>query len=194
MTLSPYCKECRVGVKSGEGVSLLSGKAGHKMDIEPIVDKYISSDKLEREKIKQYIRENWKLGLQCIGMMDYSARESVRQKSKEILIKGLYANTLDEAPQDPRDNISCLTKLYHSAIMLGLNPEEEFLKVANDTEGNGKKLLISFANGEPKSKTLRGMGYRTTQTPDFNYISDSSDEYLFVNQYSEETDKKIIGL
>ena len=167
------------------------------MDITPIIDKYIIADKIEREEIEKYIRarENWKLSLQCVGIMRSAATESVRQKSKDILIQGLYGNVLEGARADPRDNLTDLVLLYHSAILIGLNPDEEFKIVANDTKGNGKDLIVSFINQEAKAKTLKCVGYRTTKTPQFDYVFDGANmQYIFGTEYLEETDKKIMNI
>ena len=164
------------------------------MDIEVIIDKFIVADKVGRQKIKNDVGQSEELLRECLGMMRYAARQSVRQNSKDIFIKGLYANILEDNRQDFRDNIVGLTLLYHSAILIGLDPDKEFKKVANDTDGEGKKLLISFINRDSKDKTLKCMGYRTTNTPDFDFISDFLNEkYLFGTEYSEATDKKIMN-
>ena len=98
------------------------------------------------------------------------AKESVRQNSKSLLTKGIYANIIENCVWDSRDNIRCLTLLYYSARLLGLDPDDEFKKVANDTEGEGKELLLSFVRRPGNLKTLECMGYKIQQEPNFDYI------------------------
>ncbi len=164
------------------------------MDITTIISNYITSDKLGRQKKSDEVGQSRELLGSCLGYMHVAAREAVRQKSKDILNTGLYANVLEGSRQDFRDNLVGLTLLYHSAILIGLDPDEEFKKVADDTDGEGKKLLITYINRPIESKTLRCMGYRTTFIPDFDFINDYLNEkYLFGSEYSEPTDKKIMA-
>ena len=87
------------------------------------------------------------------------ANESVRQKSKELLTKGIYANVIENVSLGSRDNLTCITLLYHSALLLELDADEEFKKVAEDTEGDGKQLLLMFIKRTADLKTLKCMGY-----------------------------------
>lgn len=139
------------------------------MDIESIVDRYISSEKQIRQQITDTVRQEELSGLYHSFMREM-AKESVRQKSKKLLTKGIYANVIENCSWDLRDNLRCLTLLYYSAGLLGLDPNEEFKKVANDTEGEGRGLLLSFIRRPKNLKTLECMGYQVIQEPNFDYI------------------------
>lgn len=124
-----------------------------------------------------------------------AAAESVRQNSRELLTKGIYAIVIEDEQNDFRDNITCLTLLYHSGLLIGVDPELEFKKVADDTEGKGKEQLESFNKRMPKDKTLKCMGYKTNHRPTFEYVFDGfNEEYLNSKDYSEPTDKKLLNV
>ena len=164
-----------------------------KHDIEAVIDRYILSDPQRRKEIKNYVQQSQVLLNSCLWFMSYSAVQAVRRKSETMLLKGLYANVIEEAKEDPRDNISDLTLIYHSAIMIGLNPDDIFRKVAADTTGAGKKLLAEFLKRSPEDKTLKCMGYKTITTPEFDYVWDGLDTaYIEGDAYTEETDKALI--
>jgi hypothetical protein len=79
-----------------------------------------------------------------------AATESVRQNSKELLIKGIYAIIIEDDRNDFRDNITSLTLLYHSGLLLGLDPEGEFKKA----DGFNKEYLAEDNYSEPTDKKL----------------------------------------
>jgi hypothetical protein len=164
-----------------------------KAEIEQIIDQYISSNRSTRQQI--IIQQSGGLMTDSYRSFAYSAAtESVRQNSKELLIKGIYAIIIEDDRNDFRDNITSLTLLYHSGLLLGLDPEAEFKKVADETEGKGKDQLVSFIKRGPELKTLKCMGYKTKHEPTFEYVWDGfNKEYLTEDNYSEPTDKKLIS-
>lgn len=147
------------------------------MDIELLVDKYISSDKHIRQQIADTIMqvdsgsiEQATISGLYHNFMREMAKESVRQKSKALLIKGIYANVVENVSWDSRDNLTCLVLLYRSARILGLDPDQEFKTVAKDTDGKGKNLLLTFISRSTELKTLKCIGYKEITEPKFDYI------------------------
>jgi len=164
------------------------------MKTSEIIEKYLRSDSQDRQQIELEVGKSQTTLSSLLGYMSECAVLAVRQKDKTLIEKGLYANVIEGSRQDFRDNIVQLTKLYHSCILLGLNPDKEFHDIANKTVGEGKKLITSFTNRQPVDKTLRCMGLKTTSTPQFDFIQvDFDDSYLNEKEYSEPTDKKIMA-
>jgi hypothetical protein len=164
------------------------------MQIHNIIEKYINSDSNTRQQIEKEVGlSDLTLG-SLLGFMSDCAVNSVRQNNSSFISQGLYSNVIEGCRQDFRDNITDLTKLYHSCIILGLNPDVEFKKVADDTTGEGKDLIVKFIKRQPSDKTLKCMGYKTVYTPEFDFVWDGfNSEYLHGTEYSEETDKKIMN-
>ena len=159
-----------------------------------IVDKYINSDDKTRQSIEKEVGQSEMTLASLLGFIDNCAVLAVQQKDVENIYKGLYANVIEGCRQDFRDNIIGLTKLYHSCIILGLDPDKEFLKVASKTSGQGKDLIEKFVNRKPVDKTLQCMGLKTTFTPKFDFIQvDFDDKYLMETEYSEITDKQLMN-
>lgn len=163
------------------------------MNVESIIDKFISSEKHERQAMISR-RSDESTYWSFLEFMKDASKQSVIQNSKDLLIKGLYANIIEGGNYDMRDNLTRLTLLYHSAMILGLNPQDLFQEVADDTDGNGKDLLISYLNRPARLKTLKCMGYRTTKTPEFDYVWDGfNSDYVLGSNYSEATDLKLVN-
>ncbi len=141
----------------------------HPSQIESKVDRFILANSETRKLMISDIEESVEGLWPYIQFMSYAAVNSVRQKSSSLLVKGLYANILEAVRYDSRDNIVALTKLYHSAEILGMDPKVEFKNVANDTEGKGKELLLSFINRAPSNRTLECMGLKIATEPEFDY-------------------------
>lgn len=126
--------------------------------------------------------------------MSESAKLAVINKDKSYIEQGLYANVIEGCKQDYRDNLIRLTKLYHSPIILELNPDKIFKSVANQTRGEGKELILKFIKRAPCNKTLKCMGLKTTRGEQFDFISfDFNDVYFKLKEYSEPTDKKLMS-
>lgn len=164
------------------------------MEKAEIIEKYINSDRQTRQQIEQEVGQSKAILGSLLYFMSECAVQAVRQKNKSYIVKGLYSNVLEGCRQDSRDNIVNLTQLYHSCIILELDPIIEFKDVANNTTGDGKDLIMSFVNRKPVGKTLHCMLLKTTLTPQFDYIQISYDEYsLNKEKYSEPTDQKIMA-
>ena len=172
----------------------VSGNHNTTMKTTEIIEKYINSDSEARQQIELEVGQSQTTLSSLLGFMSECAVLAVRQKDKLFIEKGLYANVIEGSRQDFRDNIVQLTKLYHSCIILGLNPDKEFQDIADKTIGEGKKLITSFANREPVDKTLKCMGLKTTLTPQFDFIQIDWDDNCFKEtDYSEPTDKKLMA-
>ena len=153
-----------------------------------------SADGKYRQQIEQEVGQSQISLSSLLGYMSECAVFAVRKKDKSLIEKGLYANALEGCRQDFRDNLVQLTKLYHSYLILDLNPDKIFQSVADKTEGEGKDLIVSFIKRKPIEKTLQCMGLKTTSTPLFDFVQvDFDDNYLNEKEYSEPTDKKLFG-
>ncbi|MEJ6980018.1 hypothetical protein WG906_06125 [Pedobacter sp. P351] len=164
------------------------------MQIRQIVERYIQSDRVTRRELKVQVGQSDSTLNSLLGFMDECAVEAVRQRDANYVTLGLYANVLEGSRQDFRDNIINLTKLYHSCIILELNPDLKFKEVSSQTEGTGKELIEKFTMRQPEDKTLQCMGLKTAFSPEFTFVQvDFDDEYLSETEYSEATDQKIIS-
>ena len=165
-----------------------------RMKTKEIIEKYVSADSQSRQRIEQEAGKSQTTLSSLLGFMSECAVLAVRQKDKSFIDQGLYANAIEGCRQDFRDNIVQLTKLYHSCLILDLNPDKIFQSVAEKTIGEGKDLIVSFTNRKPVDKTLRCMGLKTTLTPQFDFVQvDFNNNYLNEKEYSEPTDKKIMA-
>ena len=159
-----------------------------------IIEKYISSDNQSRQRIEQEVGQSQTTLSSLLGFMSECAVLAVRQKDRSFIDQGLYANAIEGCRQDFRDNIVQLTKLYHSCLILDIEPDKVFQGVADKTSGEGKDLIISFIKREPVDKTLKCMGLKTTLAPKFDFIQvDWDDNYFKETEYSEPTDRKIMA-
>ena len=164
------------------------------MNIQELVDRYLISDNQNRQNIENEVGLSNLILSSLLGYMSECAVEAVRQKNGDFIKNGLIANVIEGCRQDFRDNIVGLTKLYHSCLILKLDPNKEFQKIADNTNGEGKELIEKFVKREPTDKTLQCMGLKTKYTPDFDFVQvDFDDDYLTEIEYSEVTDKKIIN-
>ncbi|MBI1837592.1 MAG: hypothetical protein HYR91_10045 [Flavobacteriia bacterium] len=164
------------------------------MKTEKIIKKYINSSSQSRDQIEREIGKSQIILYSLVRFMSECAVLAVQKKNKQFIERGLYANVIEGVRQDFRDNIVQLTKLYHSCILLDLNPINEFQEIADKTNGKGKDLIVSFSKRKPIDKTLKCMGLKTTLAPQFNFIQvDWGDNYFKEIEYSEPTDKKIMA-
>jgi hypothetical protein len=136
------------------------------------IKKYIAADDQTRKEIENEYRQSMSNAWLMLEYMSESAKLAVINKDKSYIEQGLYANVIEGCKQDYRDNLIRLTKLYHSSIILELNPDKIFKSVANQTRGEGKELILKFIKRAPCNKTLKCMGLKTTRGEQFDFFSD----------------------
>jgi hypothetical protein len=112
------------------------------------------------------------------GLLGYAADMAVlavRRQSPALIQQGLVALVIEGASQDFRDSIVALARLYHSAVKMGIDPQEAFEKAASLAEpGTVKTILTQFPLRAPKDRGLPafhlaeegdGENFRYTQAP-----------------------------
>ena len=157
------------------------------------VEKYIQSDTNSRQVIEREVRQSKDNLWSMLNFMSECAVQAVRHKEKSYIEKGLYANVIEGCGQDYRDNLVRLTKLYHSCLILELNPEKIFNSIAIHSIGAGKDLIVSFIKRKNSDKTLKCMGLKTTFEPHFDFVQVPwNGDYFKQNKYSEPTDQKLM--
>jgi hypothetical protein len=165
-----------------------------KIEVSELVNKYIIADSQSRLQLEHEVRLSSDMLNALKLYMNECAVLAVRQQDKAFIEFGLYANVLEGCSQDSRDNIVLLTKLYHSCLILQLDPENTFQSVLGKIDGEGADLISNFCKRVPIDKTLNSMGLKTSWTPNFNYIQIDLDEMLIEETvYSEPTDKILMA-
>ena len=101
------------------------------------------------------------------GFLGYAATMavlSVRLQSPAFVEQGLIALVIEGASQDSRDSIVALAKLYHSAVKLGMNPEQAFGTAAGLAEpGIIRTEMQRFPLRQPEDRDLKAF-YQTEET------------------------------
>ncbi len=97
---------------------------------------------------------------------------AVRENSIILLEEGLIELSRAKTNLERNDFFRLLSLYYNSARELEVNPDEYFLRIANNKlKGTVLgDLMIRFTKREAAIKTIEVMGYKVVFTPDFTYL------------------------
>jgi hypothetical protein len=94
---------------------------------------------------------------------------AVRNCDLGALRAGLRACAVAHEVDDYRDVVGPIGLLWHSAIVLGLDPEDVFTSTAQ-TAGRFGEVLRRFAQSKPEDRSLEAMRYTASgEGPEFTY-------------------------
>jgi hypothetical protein len=140
-----------------------------------LIDLYRNLSSSERELIRKFVDNN--IANRLISYSFLMAVESVRKKSKEKLLDGLIAQSIEDSRVDYRDNVIILFLLYNSAKRLG----EDFNAIIGRVAELSSPLFAEFLRGFIKRDDLhldpmKLSGYKIVEYPEFNYVWAGNDD------------------
>lgn len=102
------------------------------------------------------------------GYAEQMAALAVRRRSRDVLASDIAAAGIAGSVPgvDIHDVIPIHSLLWHSAVLLGLNPRNEFLVVANELDGEGGELVEGFAYRTPEKMRLEVTYYEESEAED----------------------------
>jgi hypothetical protein len=137
-------------------------------EIGTLVDTFANATASERKTLTDAFGPE-----QAFGLMAYAERMAilaVRNRSPDLLKNGLLALVLEGFKLDARENIMRLALLDHSALKIGMNPEQLFEEAARSATGEAIQHLREFAGRSVEDKSIESMGYSEETTADgFGY-------------------------
>lgn len=121
------------------------------------------------EDLRQRIRRDWDYGvawnfpdprrLACTK----NEQRPVRERISASLVYDAIEDFRDE---DPRDKLVGLAVIYHSCLHAGLDPAEEFEKVASIASADMARLLRDFIGRRPEDKSLKAFMLKVVRNAD----------------------------
>ena len=129
-----------------------------------LCDLYVSADGEQREDIRRQwpFDRPWKLPdqsrLACVDDGDRSCGERIRVS--------LIYDSIEDFRVDWRDNLVGICRVYHSAILAGIDPDKLFREVAALSSERGARMIINFIERDEKDKSLQAFRYIESPTPD----------------------------
>lgn len=138
-------------------------------DVLGLIDLFMRSTPKERAFISSKFGTGHSFLL--LGVSERLAALAVRERSPDILLKGLILLAFEDAKFDIRENILVMAPLYHSAIKIGANPRELFHSAATyATDEELKRELFGFPDRLEENRNLEAMEYKEIISPDgFRY-------------------------
>ena len=101
------------------------------------------------------------------------AFRAVREKSEDRLLIGLKALAIEDCTFDWRDSTVRMALLYHSAKLIGVDPDDAFRRISRIAMPKANRYFLAFVEREPKYKSLAEFGFKesTTASGEFTYES-----------------------
>jgi hypothetical protein len=117
-----------------------------------LCDLYVSASAKERDEI----RSNLSLpGANVMGgFANVMAVEAVRQNSPDLVRKALIALSIENCRPDYRDSTACLSRVFHSAVKLGMDVPHVFSEMAAISGPAGTKLFLNWLARDPALQSL----------------------------------------
>lgn len=136
--------------------------------VEALIDAYVKNSASVKSAISTAIGPEQTFGL--LAFAERMAILSVRQKSREPLMKALLALVVEGFRCDAREDILVLALINHSAIEVGADPKQLFDEAAGHASAEVAQYLREFAERRHEDKSIQVMGYSEEMTSDgFNY-------------------------
>jgi len=136
--------------------------------VEALIDAYVKNSASVKSEITTAIGPEQTFGL--LAFAERMAILSVRQKSREPLMKALLALVVEGFRCDAREDILVLALINHSAIKVGADPKQLFGEAAGHASTEVAQYLREFAERRHEDKSIQAMGYSEEMTSDgFNY-------------------------
>ncbi len=136
--------------------------------VDALIDAYVNNSASVKLKITTAIGPEQTFGL--LAFAERMAILSVRQKSREPLMKALLALVVEGFRCDAREDILMLALINHSAMKVGADPTQLFNEAACHASTEVAHYLREFAGRQPEGKSIQAMGYSEDMTSDgFNF-------------------------
>ena len=138
-------------------------------DVKYLVTFYKNASSAER----QFMRENIDRSIvnKLLSFSFSAAVEGVRKNSRDKILDGLIAQSIEDAKKDYRDNVIILFLLHYSATRLGIDFREiaeEVIKLSSDGFAD---LLVGFIKRDDLNNDIVLLsGYKIIETPEFDYV------------------------
>ena len=137
-------------------------------DISELISAFMAASPSEREMMISYMREDYSGWLFAFSVR--MAALAVRQRSRRPLLEGLVALVFEDYKYDYRDNVVCLGPIHHSAIKIGVAPNELFTEAASYANNQAADVIANFPSRPADERSLKAMGYKESNGPDgFRY-------------------------
>lgn len=120
-------------------------------------------------ELRKQIRTNWDYGVKWIYPNQRRlacSKNEKRSRQERILASLVYDSIEDLRDGDLRDRLVGISVIYHSCIEAGLNPEEEFEKVASISSEKTAIFLRNFIHRKPEDKSKEAFMLKTAKNSD----------------------------
>ena len=138
--------------------NLLSIPCELDQDIRSLTHWFITGKDAERELITSAFNDSHSMTF--IVFSERMASLAVRSSSREILVAALVAQIIEGWRFDPRDNVLRLSLVHHSAVKLGIDPNQLFDEASRYASHEISAHLKAFINRKPDKLRIRAMGYK----------------------------------
>jgi len=129
-----------------------------------LYDLYVSADGEQREDIRKQwpFNRRWKLPdqtqLACVASGERSCEERIRAS--------LAYDSIENFQEDWRENLTSMCRIYHSAILAGMDPDGLFREIAALSSARGASMIIGFLERNEKDRSLEAHGYIEFPSPE----------------------------
>jgi len=108
------------------------------------------------EKIREKIRKGWDFGVEWIypDTRRLACSHNEKRSSRERILASLVYDAIEDLQQeDPKEKLVAFAVIYHSCIAAGLDPQEEFEKIASISSPRIASVFREFINRNPDNKS-----------------------------------------
>ena len=133
-------------------------------DFHELIALFSQASQAERDGMLKKIDSNAAGALMAFGKR--MAVWGARQNARDLLLKGLIALVIDGGRYDIRDTISIMPLLYHSAMKIGVDPQNLFDEAAAYYPNDVARVLSKFPQRPPADRSLQSFSYVEVSTPE----------------------------
>ncbi len=149
-----------------EQLSTILGAPDRKQAFFDLCDPYGQANAEQRD----FLRTEWPFEREWFLPRARTLLLSDSYSSEQRLRAALIYESLEKGEVDFRDNLMSIAAIYHSALHLGLDPEQIFEEVAGLSGEAMADLLRGFYRRDVEDRRLEAFGYQEELTPDGLYI------------------------
>ncbi len=109
-------------------------------------------------QIREEIRKGWDFGVDWVypNTKRLACIYNEKRSSKDRILASLVYDAIEDfQEEDAKDKLVALAVIYHSCIAAGLDPNEEFEKVASLSSAKTAAFLRDFINRSQKDKSKK---------------------------------------
>lgn len=120
---------------------------------------------------RDFLRSEWPFEREWFVPIRQALLLSDSFSSEQRLRAALIRQALVKEVRDWRDVFVALCAIYHTAVRLGLDPDQLFEETARLSEETMADLLRSFSRCSPEDKSLKAYCYQEESTPEGIYLA-----------------------